>query len=74
MMAVRNVQILVWKFSHWGDELGRFVNYDGDYYRNNRICFEPKVKNPLELAEKKRKNCWRKGSRGLWWQLYCLFH
>ncbi|WP_138307709.1 MULTISPECIES: TRAP transporter small permease [unclassified Clostridium] len=61
MMAVRNVQILVWKFSHWGDELGRFVNYDGDYYRNNRICFEPKVKNPLELAEKEAEELLEKG-------------
>ena len=61
MMVVRNVQILVWKFRHWGDDLERFVNYDGDYYENNRICFEPKVKDVLELAEKEAAELLEKG-------------
>lgn len=60
-LVVRNVQILVWKFRHWGDDLERFMNYDGDYYENNRICFEPKVKDVLELAEKEAAELLEKG-------------
>ena len=74
MMVVRNVQILVWKFRHWGDDLERFVNYDGDYYENNRICFEPKVKDVLELAEKEAAELLEKGNKGLWLQSYCSYH
>ena len=61
MMAVRNIQILVWKFRHWADGMEKFVNYDGDYYENNRICFEPKVKDALEMAEKEAAELLDKG-------------
>lgn len=61
MMLVRNIQILVWKFGHWGDSMEKFVNYDGGYYDNNRICFEPKVKDALELAEKEAEALLEKG-------------
>lgn len=61
MMVVRNIQILVWKFRHWADGMEKFVNYNGDYYENNRICFEPKVKDALEMAEKEAAELLDKG-------------
>ncbi len=51
MMVIRNIQVIVWKLTHWGGNLDCFVNYDGAHYKNNKICFEPKDKNPLEAAE-----------------------
>ena len=57
MMVVRNIQILVWKFRHWGDDLERFVNYDGDYYENNRICFEPVSYTHLDVYKRQFLAC-----------------
>lgn len=47
MMALRNIQVIVWRIRNWGAHLDRFINYDGLYYKNNRICFEPKVMDSL---------------------------
>lgn len=51
MMVVRNIQVIVWKLRNWKADIGRFTNYDGLYYSNNKICFEPDVKDALEQAE-----------------------
>ncbi len=51
MMVVRNIQVLVWRFCNWKASLDRFVNYDGLYYQNNKICFAPEEKDVLEQLE-----------------------
>ncbi len=51
MMVIRNIQVIVWKVRNWNTSLERFINYDGLYYKNNKICFAPKVKDELEQLE-----------------------
>ena len=51
MMVVRNIQVIIWKLCNFKAPLERFINYDGVYYTNNKICFEPKVKDMLEQLE-----------------------
>lgn len=51
MMTIRNIQVLVWRMRHWRAPMDRFENYDGLYYRNNRICFAPETLDPLEQME-----------------------
>lgn len=50
MMVVRNIQIIVWKIRNWNSELERFINYDGNYYENNRVFCQSK-ENQLEKEE-----------------------
>lgn len=51
MMVVRNIQILAWKFKNWNSDIEKFINYDGAYYDNNKICFQPKELDELEKLE-----------------------
>ena len=51
MMTLRNIQVLVYRFCNWGADMERFENYDGVYYRNNRICFAPDETDRVERAE-----------------------
>ena len=39
----------------------RFVNYDGNFYEHNRICFEPRVKDALDLAQEEAGELLEKG-------------
>lgn len=53
MMVVRNIQVIVWKIRNWNTDIKRFMNYDGLYYDNNKMCFEPEVTDDLEQTELK---------------------
>lgn len=48
MMVVRNLQVIVWKIRNWSSTLERFINYDGIYYANNKICFEPAAADEID--------------------------
>lgn len=61
MMTVRNIQILVWKYRNRAEDMERFVNYDGNFYEHNRICFEPRVKDALDLAQEEAGELLEKG-------------
>lgn len=61
MMTARNIQILVWKYRNRAEDMERFVNYDGNFYEHNRICFEPGVKDALDLAEEEAGEMLEKG-------------
>lgn len=61
MMTVRNIQILVWKYCNRAADMERFVNYDGNFYEHNRICFEPRVKDALDLAQEEAGELLEKG-------------
>ena len=53
MMAIRNVQVLVWRVCNRKESMARFENYDGVvYYRNSKICFAPKELDTLEQLER----------------------
>ena len=52
MMAIRNVQVLVWRLRNRKESMARFENYDGVYYRNAKICFAPKELDTLEQLER----------------------
>lgn len=55
MMVVRNIQIIVWKIRNWNSELERFINYDGNYYENNRVFCqseEDQLEKEEDLLEK----------------------
>lgn len=61
MMVLRNIQVLIWKFTHWNDTVERFINYDGKFYKYNKNCFEPKVPETLETAEAGTEELLEKG-------------
>lgn len=42
MMVLRNVQILLWRMRNWNEELERFINYDGIYYKDNKVFCQQK--------------------------------
>ncbi len=60
-MVIRNIQVLIWKFLHWGAPMDCFVNYDGNFYKYNKICFEPAEKNALEQTEAGAEELLEKG-------------
>lgn len=48
MMVVRNIQILIWKIRNWNSDLDRFINYDGNYYENNKVFCQDEEEDLLE--------------------------
>lgn len=51
MMILRNIQVIIWKLKNWSKSVEQFSNYNGVYYDNNRICFEPTEKPLIEQVE-----------------------
>ncbi len=39
LMIIRLVQSIVWKIKHFKSNFEVFDNYNGKYYKNNKICF-----------------------------------